>query len=87
MPGKAADRRRGGQAVVVTVAVASAAGEMGTGAVQNRNSREKVAWVCSASIAAVSLLLAGELDEGNRLSLKTAGEDPGWVWSLGTCCR
>lgn len=57
----------------------------GSGAVQNCSSRGKVAWVGSASVAAISLLLVDELDEG--LSLETTREDPGLVWSLETCCR
>ena len=74
-------------AVVVKVAVANAASEKGSGAVQNHSSREKVAGVSSVSIAAASLLLVDELDEGNWLSLKSTREDPGWAWSLETCCR
>lgn len=67
--------------------MANAAREMGTGAVQNHSSRVRVAWVSSAKIAVVSLLLADKLDEGNQLSLKITREDPGWVWALKRCCR
>lgn len=47
---------------MVRVAVANAAREMGTGAVQNH--REKVAWVSSARIH-MSLLLVDKLDKGS----------------------
>lgn len=59
------------------MAVANTAGEMGSGTVQKCRIREKVAWVSSASVAAVSLLLAGELAEGSRLSLKNQQRRPG----------
>lgn len=45
MSEKVADQRQGGQAVVVRVVVASAAREMGTGAVQNHSNEGKLAWV------------------------------------------
>lgn len=81
------DYRQDSWAAVIGVTVTSAVSEMGAGAVQNSSSRENVACVHSASIAAVSLLLADELDEVNQFSLNITGEQPPWAWSLETYCR
>lgn len=71
MPEKVADHRRGDRAAVVRVAVANAEGEVGSAAVQNCSSRRgKWLGASSASVAAVLLLLADELDEGSCLSSK-----------------
>lgn len=66
--------------------MANTASKAGSGAVQNFHSRLKVSWVSSATAVTISLLLVDKLDEGNQLSLKNTGEDPGWMWSLEMCC-